>query len=105
MQLKDDDDTSEFSDQKSIVNSIFGTAQGKKALPIKNFSKINRTKLASNVAGRQKVRYDKVREQSVPNFYDFQKENTKPCFQQRSRSVVSRSTKFKDSFTKVIPRF
>lgn len=86
-QLEDDEDISEFSELKLINNGVSRNVQGKKLLPVKNSSTstprtpsapiLPRSKVASG-SGRRRAQSENPLAQSVPNFLDLRKENTKP---------------------------
>ncbi|XP_052627727.1 uncharacterized protein LOC111910361 isoform X2 [Lactuca sativa] len=89
-QLEDDEDISEFSELKLMSsNGVSRNVQGKKSLPVKNPSTstprtpsapiLPRSKVASaSGSGRRRVQSENPLAQSVPNFLDLRKENTKP---------------------------
>lgn len=87
-QLEDDEDLSEFSEMKLVNNGVNKNVQGKKLLPTKSSSTSTpRTpvvpvprsgaKVASG-SGKRRVQMENPLAQSVPNFSDLRKENTKP---------------------------
>nr|XP_043623743.1 uncharacterized protein LOC122595448 [Erigeron canadensis]XP_043623744.1 uncharacterized protein LOC122595448 [Erigeron canadensis] len=87
-QIEDDEDLSEFSELKLTNNGVYKNVQSRKPLPVKNSSTATTrtpvvpvpksgTKVASS-SGRRRVQSENPLAQSVPNFLDLRKENTKP---------------------------
>ncbi|KAL3528554.1 hypothetical protein ACH5RR_007876 [Cinchona calisaya] len=107
-QSDDDEDASDFPEQKyygedgsfteaSVTDGLAKSVHSKKSLPTKSLSSSTpRTSAApvprsatraSNISGRRKMQSENPLAQSVPNFSDLRKENTKPS------SAASRSTR------------